>query len=609
MSDGAALEHDPSVHVALTEALSQLAAARTTAPPNQPIPDYSSAEPEKLRVHAERLTAAGRDVLVYEASEILESLPLPVVSSETPNVEHLAIYHRVSEIRRAVQALRDAALAAGYRSSLEIAVPTYLVAQELKDMKSALAELSDEFRAFRAETQKPDIRGASISLLGLVSFDMKSLMALHAALKKHFARAQENVDAGLIWATSRELNRIADVMLCRVKEAQVEWSAAALSALVEIVRLSEDVAQTSRILLAKAIAYQQRIAQGMGSRGRARYRYTAYNLAVDFGSANARMFLRGKGIILHEPFLITYRATRSGDKSTILAGIESKMAVGRTPPDVMTIAPLVGGGVAHPEAMKELVRRLLTKVGYSRRLMGPPLLTTVPASYGAFERKFFAEIVDAAGGGEPQFVAAPLAAALGAGIDISKPDASLLLSIGAGLTEAAVISLGEIVTSHSAKVGGIQMDEALIVAVRQQCDHKIDLTTAERIKKELYGSGERPWSRPLRVAAKSVPNAMPSHFHVTEAQVRAAIAPTIAEIAEVAVVALARTPPALQQTLQEIVITGGGALTDGLASAVRTRTGLPTRLADDPLSSTILGCGHIMESSLIQNLWREHADT
>ncbi|MBL4589759.1 MAG: rod shape-determining protein [Alphaproteobacteria bacterium] len=326
--------------------------------------------------------------------------------------------------------------------------------------------------------------------------------------------------------------------------------------------------------------------------------FMSADMAIDLGTANTLVYVRDRGIVLNEPSVVAI-SIAGGKKQVLAVGNEAKQMLGRTPGNIVAIRPLRDGVIADFEVTEAMIKHFIRKVHNRRSFVSPKMVICVPSGSTAVEQRAIVESAESAGASEVYLIEEPMAAAIGAGLPVTEPSGSMIVDIGGGTTEVAVISLGGIVYAKSARVGGDKMDEAIIAYIRRVHNLLIGETTAERIKKDIGsacppGDGE---GRYLEIKGRDLMNGVPKEIVVTERQVAESLAEPVGHIIEAVKVALEHTPPELASDIVDkgIVMTGGGALLSNLDLVLRHATGLPVTIADDPLSCVALGTGHALE--------------
>ena len=322
------------------------------------------------------------------------------------------------------------------------------------------------------------------------------------------------------------------------------------------------------------------------------------DIAIDLGTANTLIYMKGKGIVLNEPSVVALR-TVAGRKQPHAVGIEAKQMLGRTPGHIEAIRPLRDGVIADFEVAEEMIKHFIRKVNNKKFAANPKVIVCVPSGATAVERRAINDSCLNAGARRVGLIDEPMAAAIGAGLPIHEPTGSMIVDIGGGTTEVAVLSLSGIVYSRSVRVGGDKMDEAIISYMRRHHNLLIGETTAERIKKEIGTARAPADGEGLYIEGKGrdLLQGVPREVRVSEAQAASALSEPVGQIIEAVKVALEATPPELASDIADkgIMLTGGGALLRGLDAEIRDHTGLPVTVADDPLSCVALGCGKVLE--------------
>jgi rod shape-determining protein MreB and related proteins len=322
------------------------------------------------------------------------------------------------------------------------------------------------------------------------------------------------------------------------------------------------------------------------------------DMAIDLGTANTLVYVKGKGIVLNEPSVVAITNNR-GRKQVLAVGEEAKQMVGRTPGNIEAIRPLRDGVIADFEVAEEMIKHFIRKVHNRRGFASPRVIICVPSGSTAVERRAIQESAESAGARRVFLIEEPMAAAIGAGLPVTEPTGSMVVDIGGGTTEVAVLSLGGIVYARSIRVGGNKMDEAIISYIRRNHNLLIGESTAERIKKEI-GSACLPEDgngRVLEIKGRDLMNGVPKEIVISQRQIAESLAEPVSAIIEAVKVALEHTAPELSADIVDkgIVLTGGGALLGNLDFVLRHATGLPVSLADEPLTCVALGTGRCLE--------------
>ncbi len=322
------------------------------------------------------------------------------------------------------------------------------------------------------------------------------------------------------------------------------------------------------------------------------------DIAIDLGTANTLIYMRGHGVVLNEPSVVALK-TVGGRKVVQAVGIEAKMMLGRTPGHMEAIRPMRDGVIADFEVAEEMIKHFIRKVHNRRTFVNPKVVICVPSGATAVERRAIEESALLAGARRVGLIDEPMAAAIGAGLPVNEPTGSMVVDIGGGTTEVAVLSLNGIVYSRSVRVGGDKMDDAIISYLRRAQNLLVGETTAERIKKEIGTAAPPPSGdgMAIEVKGRDLMHGVPKEIRINERQVSEALFEPVSQIVEAVKVALEATPPELSADIVDkgIVLTGGGALLRNLDVVIRDRTALPVTIADDPLSCVVMGCGKVLE--------------
>ncbi|MDA0703027.1 MAG: rod shape-determining protein [Proteobacteria bacterium] len=326
--------------------------------------------------------------------------------------------------------------------------------------------------------------------------------------------------------------------------------------------------------------------------------FLSADMAIDLGTANTLVYVKGRGIVLNEPSVVAIAEVK-GKKHTLAVGEEAKMMLGRTPGNIHAIRPLRDGVIADFEIAEDMIKHFIRKVHNRRSFTNPQIIICVPSGSTAVERRAIQDSAESAGARRVFLIEEPMAAAIGAGLPVTEPTGSMVVDIGGGTTEVAVLSLGGIVYSRSVRVGGDKMDEAIIAYIRRNHNLLVGEGSAERIKKQIgsacppaEGDGEG-----LEIKGRDLMNGVPKELYITEREISESLAEPVGAIIESVKVALENTAPELAADIVDkgIVLTGGGALLGNLDYVLRHATGLPVSIADDPLSCVALGTGRCLE--------------
>lgn len=322
------------------------------------------------------------------------------------------------------------------------------------------------------------------------------------------------------------------------------------------------------------------------------------DMAIDLGTANTLVYVKGSGVVLNEPSVVALIKDGGGYKPYAF-GHEAKMMLGRTPTDIVAKRPLKDGVIADFRGAEEMIKHFIRTVHRRRSFTGPLIVVCVPSGSTPVERRAIQEAAEGAGAREVFLIEEPMAAAIGAGLPVTEPTGSMIVDIGGGTTEVAVLSLGGIVYSTSVRVGGDKMDEAIISYIRRNYNLLIGESTAEKIKKTIgtahVSTGETPVE--MEIKGRDLLNGIPKEMTLTEQQVAESLVEPISQIVEAVKTALECTPPELSSDIADtgIAMTGGGSLLKNIDQVLRDATQLPVFVADNALSCVALGTGRVLE--------------
>jgi len=321
------------------------------------------------------------------------------------------------------------------------------------------------------------------------------------------------------------------------------------------------------------------------------------DLAIDLGTANTLVYVKGKGIVLSEPSVVAVRKNgRSGSK-VLAVGREAKMMLGRTPGNIVAIRPMKDGVIADFEITEAMLRYFIQKAHNRRSFIRPRIIICVPSGITQVEKRAVRESAESAGAREVLLIEEPMAAAIGAGLPITEPKSNMVVDIGGGTTEVAVISLAGIVYSKSVRVGGDKMDEAILQYIKRKYNLLIGITTAELIKTTIGNAYPGEQVETIDVKGRDLVTGIPKILTIESDEVRQAISEQIETIVETIRIALEQTPPELAADIVDtgIVLAGGGALLKNLDVFLREETKVPIILAEDPLTAIVIGSGMALE--------------
>src|SRR4051794_16384960 len=319
------------------------------------------------------------------------------------------------------------------------------------------------------------------------------------------------------------------------------------------------------------------------------------DMAVDLGTANTLVFVRGRGIVLNEPSVV---AVNVKDGRPLAVGIEAKRMIGRTPSHIQAIRPLKDGVIADFEICEKMLRYFIHKVHGQRKLAKPRMVICVPSGITGVEQRAVQEAAEYAGARKPAYIIEePMAAAIGAGLPVHEPTGNMVVDIGGGTTEVAVISLGGIVTSQSVRIGGDELDEAIIQFIKKEYSLALGERTAEEIKIALGSACPLEEELHAEIRGRDLITGLPKTIVTTTDEIREAIEEPVSAIVDAVKVTLDKTPPELAADIMEqgIVLTGGGALLHGLDARLAAETGMPIVIANNPLHSVAIGSGQCLE--------------
>jgi len=321
------------------------------------------------------------------------------------------------------------------------------------------------------------------------------------------------------------------------------------------------------------------------------------DLAIDLGTANTLVYVRGKGIVLCEPSVVAVKRDERGVNRVVAVGREAKMMLGKTPGNIQAIRPMKDGVIADFEVTEAMLRHFIRKVHNRRSLARPRIIVCIPSGVTQVERRAVRESAESAGAREVYLIEEPMAAAIGAGLPITEPVCNMVVDIGGGTTEVAVISLAGIVYSRSVRVGGDKMDLAILQHIKRQYNLLIGERTAESIKTTIgnaYPIGE---PETMAIKGRDLVSGIPKTVEINSDEIRESVQEQTDAIVETVKIALEQTPPELAADIVDrgIVLTGGGALLKNLDHLLRLETGLPIMLVDDPLTTVVLGSGKALE--------------
>jgi len=322
------------------------------------------------------------------------------------------------------------------------------------------------------------------------------------------------------------------------------------------------------------------------------------DLAIDLGTANTLVYLKGKGVVVSEPSVVAVQKDAIGQKKVLAVGMEAKKMLGRTPGSIVAIRPMKDGVIADFDITEEMLRYFIQKVHNRKTLVRPRIVICVPSGITQVEKRAVKESAESAGAREVYLIEEPMAAAIGAGLPITEASGNMIVDIGGGTTEVAVISLAGIVYAKSVRVGGDKLDEAIVQYMKRKYNLLIGERTAEQIKIEI-GSAypDSDGETTMEVKGRDLVSGIPKTMTINDQEVREAMSEPVNAIVEAVRIALERTPPELAADIVDkgIILAGGGAMLRNLDKLLREETGLPVAQAEDPLSCVVLGSGKVLD--------------
>ena len=323
------------------------------------------------------------------------------------------------------------------------------------------------------------------------------------------------------------------------------------------------------------------------------------DLAIDLGTANTCVYVKGQGIVLREPSVVAVKKDSRGNSVVLAVGQDAKRMLGRTPGNIQAIRPMKDGVIADFEVTEAMLRHFISKVHNSRRhFVRPRIMVCVPTGITQVEKRAVKESAQSAGAREVYLIEEPMAAAIGANLPIQEPTSNMVVDIGGGTTEVAVISLSGIVYSRSVRVGGDKMDESIMTHVKRKYNMLIGESSAEEIKIKIASAYPMDPEQQIEVKGRDLVTGIPQNIIITSEEVRKAISEQVDSIVQAVRIALEQTPPELAADIVDrgIVLTGGGALLKGLDQLLREETSLPITVVEDPLSTVVMGTGRALDN-------------
>lgn len=319
------------------------------------------------------------------------------------------------------------------------------------------------------------------------------------------------------------------------------------------------------------------------------------DMGIDLGTANTLVYVKGKGIMLREPSVV---AINNDTKKVLAVGIEAKQMIGRTPGNIVAIRPLKDGVIADFDVTQTMLKRFIEKVSSKSAFTSPRIVICFPSGVTEVEKRAIDEATKQAGAREVLLMEEPMAAAIGAGLPVNEPSGSMIVDIGGGTSEVAVVSLGGIVTSISLRVAGDELDQAIINYVKKEFNLMIGERTAENVKIELGCAFEMEEEKTMQIRGRDLISGLPKVIEITQSQIREALREPVITIIEAIKTTLEKTPPELASDIMDrgIMLAGGGALLQGLDRAIYAETHMPVHIAEFPLDCVALGAGKALDS-------------
>jgi len=321
------------------------------------------------------------------------------------------------------------------------------------------------------------------------------------------------------------------------------------------------------------------------------------DLAIDLGTANTLIYVKGKGVVCDEPSVVAIQKDARGMKKVLAVGKEAKNMLGRTPGNIVAIRPMKDGVIADFEITEAMLKYFIKKVHNRKALVRPRIVICVPSGITPVERRAVKESAESAGAREVYLIEEPMAAAIGAGLPITEPSGNMIVDIGGGTTEVAVISLAGIVFSKSIRVGGDLMDEAIVQYVKRKYNFLIGATAAENIKINFGLASDSEERKTMEIKGRDLVTGIPVTMEIVDQEIKDALSEPINAIVEAVKITLERTPPELAADIVDkgIILAGGGALLKNLDNLLREETKLPITIAEDPLTCVAKGSGKVLD--------------
>ena len=322
------------------------------------------------------------------------------------------------------------------------------------------------------------------------------------------------------------------------------------------------------------------------------------DLAIDLGTANTLVYVKGRGIVLNEPSVVAVKKGDRGENKILAVGKEAKTMLGRTPGDIVATRPMKDGVIADFDITETMLRYFIRRVHNRRSLVRPRIVISIPSGITQVEKRAVRESAESAGAREVFLIEEPMAAAMGADLPVTEPTSNLVVDIGAGTTEVAVISLAGTVYSCSVRVAGDKLDDAIVHHIKRKYNLLIGLQTAEHIKVNVGNACPSEEPESIDIKGRDLVTGIPKILTIDSEEIRKAISEQVATIVEAIRIALEQTPPELSADVVDrgLVLTGGGALLKNIDVLIREETHLPITITDDPLTTVVLGAGKVLDN-------------
>ncbi|MFZ5824261.1 MAG: rod shape-determining protein [Bacillota bacterium] len=325
------------------------------------------------------------------------------------------------------------------------------------------------------------------------------------------------------------------------------------------------------------------------------WQFFARDIGIDLGTANTLVYVKGRGIVIQEPSVVAVDRDR---KEPLAVGLEAKQMLGRTPGNIIAIRPMKDGVIADFDTTQTMLKYFIHKAHPRRAPFRPRVIIGIPSGVTGVERRAVQDAALQAGAREAHVIEEPMAAAIGAGLPVEEPTGSMVVDIGGGTTEVAIISLGGLVTAKSIRVAGDELDEAIVQYVKRTYNMLIGERTGEEVKMTIGSAYPTGKEESMEIRGRDLVTGLPRTLRVTSDEIRKAIAEPVAQIIDAIKITLENTPPELAADIMDrgIVMTGGGALLKGLDLLISKETGMPVHVADEPLLCVVKGCGKCLDN-------------